>query len=79
MDTTLTKAVLRLEPHDRLELAQMLIESVQSQTRVKIQMEFTKTERLDLQNRLQIAQTQPLSGRDLQGFFELFDTTARPS
>ncbi len=69
MNATLTKAVLQLEPHDRLELAQLLIESVQGQVG-ELELDLPETERIDFRNRLETAQNQPLSGRDLQGSLE---------
>jgi hypothetical protein len=77
MNATLTKAVLQLEPHDRLELAQLLIESVQGHVRGELEIDLPETERLDFRNRLDTAQNQPLSGRDLQGLLESMDTTIR--
>jgi hypothetical protein len=73
MNATLTKAVLQLEPHDRLELAQLLIESVQGHVRGELEIDFPETERADFHNRLDTAQNQPLSGRDLQGLLESVD------
>ena len=73
MNATLTKAVLQLEPHDRLELAQLLIESVQGQVRGKLELDFPESERADFHNRLDTAQNQPLSGRDLQVLLESVD------
>ncbi len=70
MNTTLTKAVLQLKPHDRLELAQLLIESVQGHVRGKLEIDFPEAERVDFRSRLDTAQNQPLSGRDLQDLLE---------
>jgi hypothetical protein len=77
MDATLTKAVLRLKPHDRLELAQLLIESVQGQVNGAIGLEFSEVDRTDFLLRLQTAKDQPLSGRDLQHLLESVDTVIR--
>jgi hypothetical protein len=73
MNATLTKAVLQLEPHDRLELAQLLIESVQDHVRGKLELDFSETEQADFRNRLDTAQNQPLSGRDLQSLLKSVD------
>jgi hypothetical protein len=77
MNATLTKAVLQLEPHDRLELAQLLIESVQGHVRGELEIDFPESERADFRNRLETAQNQPLSGRDLQGLLESMDAVIR--
>lgn len=76
MNATLTKAVLQLEPHDRLELAQLLIESVQGQVRGELELDLSESERTDFRNRLDTAQNQPLSGRDLQSLLESMDAAA---
>jgi hypothetical protein len=73
MNATLTKAVLQLEPHDRLELAQLLIESVQGHVRGELELDLPEAERIDFRNRLDTAQNQPLSGRDLEGLLESVD------
>jgi hypothetical protein len=73
MNATLTKAVLLLEPQDRLELAQLLIESVQGQVRGELELDLSESERIDFRSRLETAQNQPLSGRDLQGLLESVD------
>jgi hypothetical protein len=73
MNSTLTKAVLQLKPIMRLELAQLLIESVQGQVRGELELDFSETERADFRDRLETAQNQPLSGRDLQGLLESVD------
>ncbi len=77
MNTTLTKAVLQLEPHDRLELAQLLIESVQGQVRGELELDLPESERIDFRNRLETAQNQLLSGHDLQGLLESVNDAIR--
>ena len=67
MVSTLTKAALQLEPNERLELAQRLIESVRVIEEIEPVLTLSPTEQKDLKTRLETAERDPLSGRDLQG------------
>ena len=68
MNAALAKAALELQPRERLELAQLLITSVQDNLDSEQTLEFNDAERLDFEDRLRVAQEQPLSGLDRVAF-----------
>ena len=74
MVSTLTKAALQLEPSERLELAQRLIESLRAGEQIESVLTLSPTEQEDLKARLETAERDPLSGRDLQGLLTSLDT-----
>ena len=65
---------MQLEPNERLELAQRLIESVRVIEEIEPVLTFSPTEQEDLKARLETAERDPLSGRDLQGLLTSLDT-----
>ena len=73
MVATLTKAALQLEPSERLELAQRLIESVRKHERIESNLGLSVSEQQDFMARLELAERDPLSGRDLQGLLASLD------
>lgn len=73
MNATLTRAALDLQPRERLELAQLLITSVQDNLDTPVILDLNEAERLDLENRILAAYEQPLAGADKTTFLKALE------